>query len=471
MIKRIADMIAGRRKDADGTHRRARQLSIGFLAQSVHRSKMGQLRRTLLGAAAAAVTPGRLKKMVDGLNDVAAANAAETSSWLTADQVRDGASGPFEACSLMSWLAIAEKAGVAAIPATPILHLDDAEMDAASGTLPNLTGPIPDRIRERVRRELERTPDTFGDAPPTPSPVVDLEALVEKMHAAMDDLPPDVVVRSDQCGAASLKVLAGSGLVDETVPEISFGPDLEIGPGWVRNGNRRRIDASDRRIGTSYAEGPHRGMTFVVRPWVKANRFGEGRDPHRAGTPFDAIGLWPAEWRAFVRNGVVEGVSSYYGWIETPSPLTATKAIEVRDLAQRIVDAAIAQGLSPRGGRIEMSRRCSPVLAAALDEQGFEEGSFAATLDFIETDQGMLLLEGGPGHTPAGGGHPCAFTGTRGPLRLGCAAETIGVAFRLMPQVSIMKHEHASDGDRSGCILGWDEVEALSAEHPMENGK
>ena len=56
------------------------------------------------------------------------------------------------------------------------------------------------------------------------------------------------------------------------------------------------------------------------------------------------------------------------------------------------------------------------------------------TLDFIETDQGPVLLEAGPGITPLGGGHPCAFAGIMNP-RLGDIPNLSGVAFRTMPHV------------------------------------
>lgn len=470
MFDRIREKLAARRRDADGAHRQVRQMMIGMTAQSSSREANGEIRSLALGMAKLAAKPGALAATLAGMNGVAAANEAETSQWLTTDEVREGRSGLFEACSLLSWIAIAEKAGVAAIPAKVILVLTDAEAEAASGTIPNFTGPIPDRIRQRVRDAMERDADAFAritsDAVEATAPV-DIEELAERMQAVMDDLPDNVMVRSDQTGAATLKALAGTGLVDDTAPEVGFGPGLEIGPGWVRNGNRRRVDAADRRIGRGYVEGPQRGLTFVARPWVKASRFVEGRDPHRAGTPFDQPGLWPAEWRAFVRGGVVEGVSSYYGWVEEASPLTASKALEVRDLAQRIVDAALAQGLAPRHGPVEMARRNSPPLAEALDAQGFPSGGFDATLDFIEADGGLLLLEGGPGHTPAGGAHPCAFAGTRGKLRMGNAMETVGVAFRHMPHLLIADMDTWSDGDRAGCIMGWDEVAEMAASTPV----
>lgn len=465
MFDRIRDMLDRRRRDADRAHQKTRQLHIGMMVQSAEHEKMAVTRSLMLGAAALARKPGMLAAAIDGISGVERDNHAEISTWLTADEIRAGASGRFESMSLLSWLAIAEEAGVPFVPATPILTLTDAEAEVASGTVPHFTGSVPDRIRQTVRAAIEADPQAFALTPSDTSAdaPVDIEELVERMHAVMDDLPAGTMVRSDQTGASTLKMLACTGLVDDVVPEVPFGQGLEIGPGYVRNGNRRRVDVSDRRLTGAYVEGPQRGMTFVARPWIKAARYIEGRDPHRAGTPLDQPGLWPAEWRAFVRNGVVEGVSAYYTWVDAPSALTATKALEVRALAQRIVDHAIARGLEPRSGRVEMARRQNERLATALDEQGFAEGSFSATLDFIEGPDGLVLLEGGPGHTPAGGAHPCAFAGTRGQLRMGNAMETVGVAFRTMAHVNIMESETWVDGDRAGSILDWDEVKALAA--------
>lgn len=441
-----------------------RALMIGFSAQGAQRAEAEDVRKLGLSVAGIARRTGALAKAVTGLGETEAFHHAETSSWLTPYAIAQGGSGPFEACNLLSWLAIADKAGVAYIPARPILHLTDAEADAASGKVPLPTGAIPDRIRARIRKGIEddaafaamlAEPSEPQDAP------IDPEELSEKLYACMDDVPEGWMVRTTQAGPGSLKALAGTGLVETTAPEVRFGAGLEVGPGWVRNGNRRRVDCQDRRLIKSYIAGPHTGMTYVARPWVQASRYVEGRDPHRAGTPLDVPGKWPAEWRAFVEGGKCVAVASYYGWLETPTPFTARIAIEVRDLAQSIVDAAIAQGLEPRYMDVEHARR-NPELAAMLEEHGFGPGTFSCSLDFMETKDGLLLLEGGPGHTPVGGAHPCSFAGVSGKPTIGNPMKMEGVAFRHMPHVLIGEPKTWEDGDRTGCILGWDEVEALA---------
>ena len=449
-----------------GFAERLRGLMIGLNAQGAKRSELDEIRKLGLTVAKIARKPGELAAAIKGVGEIAEYHQAETGSWLTPEQIRDGASGPFEACSLLAWLEIAAKAGVPAIPAKVILRLTDAETEAAGGLADIPTGAIPDRIRARMRQGLEGDAEflaMLAAEPADPQAPVDMEELIEKLHAAMDDVPEGWMVRSNQCGPSTLKALAGTGLVEETAPEVRFGPDLEVGPGWIRNGNRRRVDTVDRRLMKGYVSGPHTGMTYIARPWVQAARYVEGRDPHRAGTPIDVPGKWPAEWRAFVRGGVVEGVSSYYGWLEDATPFTARKALEVRDLAQRIVDAAVAQGLEPRYADIELARR-NPELATVLDDAGFGLGTFGCTIDFMETRDGLQLLEAGPGASPVGGGHPCAFAGASGKPVIGKPMETVGVAFRHMPHVLIGEPATWEDGDRTGCILTWAQVEELAGQ-------
>ena len=56
------------------------------------------------------------------------------------------------------------------------------------------------------------------------------------------------MVRHVRAASGSLKAIAGAGAAGPQTPETRFGPDLEVGPGWIRQGNRRSVDAADRRI-------------------------------------------------------------------------------------------------------------------------------------------------------------------------------------------------------------------------------
>lgn len=463
MFDKLRAKIQGRTPDQEAIHQKLRQLMIGLNVRGAHAEQAKDLRRLALMLAKAAAKPGALGGALDGMGDVEAFHVVETASWLSPEQIAEGMSGPFEACGLMSWLEIAKKAGVEAVPAKVILRLSDAETEAASGLVQMPTGAIPDRIRKRLATAIARDGDLSEmlTAEPERDAPVDMEVLVEKLHACLDDVEPNTVVRSNQCGASTLKTLAGTGLVDDTAPEVSFGRDLEIGPGWIRNGNRRRVDVADRRLGEAYVAGAHTGMIMVARPWIKASRFIEGRDPHRAGTPFDVPGKWAAEWRVFIKDGKAIGVASYYGWADSATPHTARIAVEARDLAQRIVDVAVAQGLEPRYASTEHARR-NPQIAEMLETTGFGVGTFNATIDFIETDRGLLMLEAGPCAGPLGGGHPCAFAGCGGQPTMGNPPRTEGVAFRIMDHVLMAEPKTWVDGDRTDRILEWDDVEALA---------
>src|SRR3546814_3911814 len=97
------------------------------------------------------------------------------------------------------------------------------------------------------------------------------------------------------------------------------------------------------------------------------------------------------------------------------TPETARTALEVRALAQRIVDEAMAQQAWPRYADIELARNADWIeegsdLRQALDTQ-FARCTVSGPLDFIDTDHGPMLLEAGPPVSPFGGGHPCAFAG------------------------------------------------------------
>lgn len=448
-------------------------LAVTVRAQQAERAETVRKARGI--AAALFRKPSDIEKKLASFADVMGQHEAETASWVTFDQYSEGARGPFDACDIRVWLALAEEAGVAAIPAREVLRLKEAEMSLLSGK-----AEIPeDRVTQGIRRRAAVYLQTIGAEGEIPVPAendIDPAELEERLFAAMDDLPEGWMVRSARCGSIELKSLAGSGLAGPTAPEVRFGNDLEIGPGWIRNGNRRRVNVSDTRTMASYAEGPGGDAVFLARPWMESARYFVGPDPHRHGTPFAGKGVWPAEWRAFVEGGVVVGVSNYYGWCGEVSRENAEIALEVRNLAQRIVDRALETKMFPRYMDVEFARmnehpkvKENATMQAALEVFGRE--TVSCTLDFIETkDRGLMLLEGGPAHTPFGGGHPCSFAGCGGKPTFGNRISVEGVAFKLMPQVILADPATWNDGDRTDCILSWDAVNALVNEPDQESG-
>lgn len=428
--------------------------------------------RKLTAVAAKLFRMPNIVENLKGFAEVAKFHETETASWVSPAALSEREGVPFDACDIRHWIEIAKMADVPFVDAREILALTESEMSALSGKVKLPEGraltALAHGLQENadvVSKELESVVNLFV------SESVNEDEAFERLYDAMDGVPEGWMVRFARTGGSELKVLAGAGVVADRTPEIRFSNDLEVGPGWVRNGNRRRVNVSDMRTVTAAAEGPGGDMTFIARPWVKAARYFVTNDPHRQNTPFQGKGVWPAEWRAFVEDGVVVGVSYYYGWTGEANQENAAIALEVREAAQRMVDVAMERQLWPRYMDVEHARRArNPRLA---ENEQFQEGmrifgreTVSCTLDFIETAKGLMLLEGGPGASPMGGGHPCSFAGCGGKPTLGNCAQTNGVAFRNMPHVIVGDPKTWEDGDRTGCILTWDEVHELAMSTP-----
>lgn len=415
------------------------KLILSLTRGGANRRLTKQVRRL---AAAMIVSREKLPDHIEAIAELWEQHAQETAKWIGPDAIVRGESGHFDACDLRHWLALAERTGVPAVPARVILELTEDEMSVASGRF-----QIPDSIRRRVAALVGDT-----DAPPAPI-LPDPEIVEEKLAAAMDDVPDGWMVRLVRCGPESLKALAGCGIAGPDAPEVRFSSDLEVGPGWFRIGNRRSVDSRDERITRGAAEGPVGPVVFVARPWVKASRWAVCDDPHRHGTKLAGKGMWPCEWRAFAERGRVVGVSFYYAWAGQPSPENARMALSVRELAQRVVDEATRLQAYPLLMDIEFARGRD----AQLSER-FPRDAVSCTLDFIETADGLQLLEGGPPNAN-GGGHPCGFAGLD---------NTEGVAFRVRDGVLLGGLKTWADPrkwvshDDTGAVWPWDAVERLA---------
>lgn len=393
---------------------------------------------------------GSLGSHLEGMQEIADFIANETSAWIPAGEIEAGQGGHFDTCDLRHWLAIARRAGVPAVPAQTVLELTEAEMSVASGEI-----RLPESYRARLAKAVQDhlpPADISADEPFRPDP----DQVAEKLASAMDAVPEGWMVRHARCGPSTLKTLAGIGAAGPTSPETRFNSDIEVGPGWIRHGNRRAVDAADARIVEAYAQGPDGPSAFLARPWVPAARFMMGEDPHRHGSQYAGKGIWPAEWRAYVEGGRVTGVGFYYAWCGELSQESAAAAIAVRDLAQRIVDEATRLRAFPLYLDTEIARR-GKFLQEKLNAR-FPRDRVACTLDFIETESGPLLLEGGPPYNPfVGGGHPTAFAGFPDPFE--------GVAFRCMPGISLAEPKTWREKrNPAGSVLSWADVEALAAE-------
>ena len=396
--------------------------------------------------------PEQSIEIIDDLNKIEAHVHTTQQQWV--DTVTEGSK--FNGHDLRIWLQLAEDAGVPFVPARTILSLDE-------DTLGRLSGPVvmPQYIRKGLTKRLQ---SVFG-APQAEAeqkePEWNDEELKEKLFEAMDDVPDNWIVRSHICGPNLLKAWAGTGLLEPDTTMRTNG-DLEVGPGWVRHGNRRRVDATDERYIKLFpgAHGPF--IHYLARPWVEASRRSECEDPHRHGSVFAGKGSWPCEWRVFFEHDVVTGVAFYYGWAGEPSGENARKAFEAKRAAEKIIAAGTRRKMQPRMMDIEiikwhLRQGATPGPETLQAVTRFGDG-FCGTLDFVETNQGMTLLEGGPGHTAVGGAHPCAFAGTTDRGR----SQAQGVALKVMEHINLGEPRTWTDGERSGHILTWDEASTLA---------
>ncbi len=442
---------------------RLQQTIVAISRHAASNSAVQEMRSLVVGAAKLASSPKRFREAIEQIAKVEAAKRAENESWIRHARIAAGQPGRFDATDLQCWLAIADRAAVPYIEAREILSLDFDELEAILGHIDlganNRTARAVDRISAGLRRAFPELPSK----PQVAAAPMAIDDISERCFAAMDSVPEGWMVRAHCCGSNDLKALAGCGVTENKAPEIRFGSSLEVGPGWIRQGNRRRVTIEDERVLRLYMHDDTRPLTFLARPWLPSSRYFEARDPHRAGSDLDIPGHWPAEWRAFVQKGKVTGVSFYYPHAGIADPVSARMALEVRRLAQTMVDQAIADFHQPRMAESAILKE-SPIHGHALSALGMGEDDFGCVLDFIETDHGILFLEGGPACTPFGGGHPCGFISERDELEVGQTSyPTIkleGVAFNHRDVLKIQP-EDAPAPDRD--IRTWDEVELLAA--------
>src|SRR3546814_4433777 len=100
-----------------------------------------------------------------------------------------------DVCS--SDLALANRAGVRAVPAKQILVLTEDQMDAASGTI-----EIPDNaITRRLSKNLKQAAAELEITASAEPAEIDREQLEEQLFNAMDEVPEGWMVRSNRCGS------------------------------------------------------------------------------------------------------------------------------------------------------------------------------------------------------------------------------------------------------------------------------
>jgi len=137
------------------------------------------------------------------------------------------------------------------------------------------------------------------------------------------------------------------------------------------------LSVDDFRAGDIIGDFARPTIAAYIRPWLD----------------LATVDGYPVEYRAFVRDNVLIGISSYY----PQRPLPADKDVNI-DLAGV---AAMTQAL--------INAQTKPLLLPSLQsEMDLSKNQFTA--DFARTLDGHLyFLEGGPPHGRIWGAHPCCF--------------------------------------------------------------
>ena len=180
---------------------RLRRAIIALTARADEIATRNLLRRALVLGAKLFSKPDQVENRLEHLAAAALFHETETGSWVPASNLLEGKGGPFDACDLRHWLALAERAGVPAVPAREILFLSDDELSALGGTI-----EVPDTAVVRKLRagaaDFQAKSDTSPAIEPA-GPDVDLVELNERLHAAMDDIPEGWMVRSARSGSSA----------------------------------------------------------------------------------------------------------------------------------------------------------------------------------------------------------------------------------------------------------------------------
>lgn len=122
---------------------------------------------------------------------------------------------------------------------------------------------------------------------------------------------------------------------------------------------------------------PEETIAAYARPWIKAT----------------VLARYPVEYRVFVHNDQIDGISNYY-----PQRAIPNNAETLFDITRCYLQSVKL---------IKAQKR--PLNCPPLDKH-FDITKNHWTADFIRNEDGeILFLEGGPPHTTGGGAHPCCF--------------------------------------------------------------
>jgi len=172
------------------------------------------------------------------------------------------------------------------------------------------------------------------------------------------------MIRFDCCSSMELKQRMASGQTDWQ-PEFAI-PVLD-----------------DPRLMDILSEFPRPDVPIWSRPWIVAAK----------------VQNYPVEYRAFVRDGLVAGISSYYP--QRPLPRFEDQIRTVNHHTEVLADWIQRETAKP------LLWPQSPHMLKAQGD-GMDPNGVHFTADYLVDEAGgILFLEGGPPHEM--GAHPCCF--------------------------------------------------------------
>lgn len=176
----------------------------------------------------------------------------------------------------------------------------------------------------------------------------------------VDTLGPGWMARWDCCSMADIKMAMSDGT-----------------PTW--HPNFFNLYADDFRAADLLMDFPADTVKAWARPWMD----------------FDRWGGWPVEYRVYVQDNRIIGVSNYY----PQRSLTEWRHAETDvDTCMTLTNMLI------EAQRLE-------IICPEL-QSDFDRSRNHWTADFARLPSGAILfLEGGPPYTPVWGAHPCCFEG------------------------------------------------------------
>ena len=182
------------------------------------------------------------------------------------------------------------------------------------------------------------------------------EVYAKKFFDDTADVKQGHMLRWDCCASERLKVLMheGAGYSDDLV----------------------KLTPADMRLFDILVNYPGDEVAVVERPWVLARSEG-GR---------------PVEYRVFIENNNITGISNYY--VQRPIELNMPEVVDCITKADKILKACIEQNSVPW---------------ALHYDKLFNHGQVSCTIDFLierDTDK-AIFIEAGPAF--GAGAHPCCF--------------------------------------------------------------